>query len=91
MLQMDDLLVSEDRVLFHLRRTKTDQSGEGQVISLGISSVKELCPVSAILQYVQVRGDSGGDLLCHKDGSPLSRYQFWTVTSWGFQAAGIVG
>ena len=43
------------------------------------------------MEFVQVRGDSGSDLFHHKDGSPLMTYQFWTMTSPGLQAVGIVG
>ena len=80
-LQMGNLFVSKDRVWFHLLSSKTDQFGRGQVISLGLCSVTKLCLVKALSEFVQLRGDVGGDLVCHKDSLPLTQYQFWTVTS----------
>ena len=81
-LQMDNLLVY--RVLFHLRRSKMDQLGNEQVISLGRCSAGELSLVRVISDYVELQRTSAGDVFCHRDSSLLTRYQFWTVTSRGF-------
>ena len=77
--------------MFPLSRSKTDQTGKGQVISLGCCSVGDLCPVRAILDYVKIHGTSAGELFCQSNLAPLARYQFWTITSHGLQEVGIVG
>lgn len=55
-----------------LRRTKTDPFGKGVEVFLGKSGVP-LCPISALLKYLEVRGKREGPLFVRTDGSPLSR------------------
>lgn len=57
-------------------------------------------PVLLILGYLSTlgirrvpkdKGQSPGNLFCHGDDSPLTRSQFWSVTSKTFGKAGISG
>ena len=48
-------------VKIHLRMSKTDQYGQGVYIYLGHTG-SELCPVSALLAYLAMRGNDPGPL-----------------------------
>lgn len=49
----------------------------------------ELCPVTAVAQFLAVRVIKGGPLLCHHDGAPLTKYQFWAITSRALEVLGL--
>ena len=53
-----------------LKCSKTDQFGRGARIYLGKTGA-ELCPVTALLAYVAVRGMEPGPLFRLEDGTPL--------------------
>ena len=55
-----------------LRRSKTDQFGQGTQLYLGRTN-STLCPVSAVLAYLAIRPSVPGPLFVFKDGTPLSR------------------
>ena len=59
-----------------LRRAKTDPFGKGVNIFLG-HSLNEICPVTALSNYLTRRPQRGqGPLFIHEDGSPLLKAQF---------------
>ena len=59
-----------------LRRAKTDPFGKGVNIFLG-QSLNEICPVTALSNYLTRRPQRGqGPLFIHEDGSPLLKAQF---------------
>ena len=58
-----------------LRRTKTDQARKGVKIVLGKTG-RELCPVKALLDFLEVRGMDSGPLFRLSDGQPLTRPRF---------------
>ncbi len=59
----------------HLKASKTDPFRKG--ITLFIGKVpSDLCPVSAMLAYLLVRGKRTGPLFQFKDGRPLTRQRF---------------
>lgn len=68
-------------VTLKLRCSKTDQFYRGNIIKLGFCSLGDLCPVLALQKYVSVCGPTPGLLFRHMDGTPLTRHQFWAVTS----------
>ena len=57
---------------------KTNPVGPAQTIRLTRSRDTNLCPVTALQEYVAIRPHSQ-PLFCHFDGSPLTRYQFSAV------------
>ena len=76
-LQFNDLAIdsatSPSMLEIHLRHSKTDRFGSGVSIFLG-RSFNDLCPVSAMLAFLAVRGGGGdGPLFCDLDGSPLTK------------------
>ena len=71
---MDDLEFPST-IRIHLRRSKTDQFNKGVNIYMGATG-DELCPVSALLAYLAVRGKIDGPLFRFKDGRSLTREGF---------------
>ena len=64
-------------VRIHLSHSKTDQFGKGVDIYLGRTG-QDLCPVSAILAYLAVRGKEPGPLFKLRDGCFLTKNIFIT-------------
>ena len=69
----DDVAVnSRERptmVRIHLKRSKCDQIGAGADIILGKTGLP-LCPVTAILEYIEVRGSASGLFFWRSDTQP---------------------
>ena len=59
-------------VSVHLRRSKTDPFGNGVTIYLGRSG-HTICPATALLGYLAMRGQQPGPLFLFRNGSPLSK------------------
>ena len=64
-------------IKIHLRMSKTDQYGQGVNIYLGRTG-SDLCPVSALLAYLAVRGSELGPLFKFQDGRFLTKDLFIT-------------
>ncbi len=62
-------------VRIHLRHSKTDQYGRGVEVYLGKTD-EELCPVSALLAYLAIRGNESGPLFRLNDGRYLTKEIF---------------
>ena len=58
--------------IVRLARSKTDQFGNGCSVVLARSD-SALCPVSALMTYLRIRGMAPGPLFVYSDGSPLSK------------------
>ena len=71
-----------------LKYSKTDQLGEGLTIYMGRTG-SNICPVSAMTSYLQLRGLSCGPLFRLQDGTPLSRSLLVTWLKQTLAAAGI--
>ena len=56
------------------QRVKTDQLRQGVTIAVGRTG-SHICPVKSVWSYVACQGFKPGPLLCHQDGSPLTRQQ----------------
>ena len=73
---VDDVAVDNPHnptmIKIHLRRSKTDQYGKGVDIYMGRTG-EELCPVSALLAYLAIRGNVPGPLFRLKDGRFLTK------------------
>ena len=62
---------------FRLRQSKTDQFGRGVDVVLGKTGC-EICPVSAVLSYVSVRGGQQGPFFLKSTKRPLLKQDFIT-------------
>lgn len=92
-LSMTDITVdnpAEPTMLFvRLKQSKTDQLRHGVTIVLGKSHKFPLCPLSAMLGYLVVRGRSEGPLFMWKDGTFLTRANFVTAVKEACVTAGL--
>ena len=68
-----------------------DQQGKGASLSLASCSLEELCPVRAMHAYLGLWGKEQGYFFIHRDGSPLTKYQFWRMTDLALDKVGIQG
>ena len=59
----------------HLKRSKTDQFGQGVDIYVGRTGCP-LCPVAAVTAYMVQRGREGGPFFRFADGAPLTKARF---------------
>ena len=73
-----------------IKCSKTDPFRQGSFIYLGCGSLP-LCPVTALTNYLHLRGPGTGPLFIYQDGSPLSRSQLSSFLQTTLQAAGIPG
>ena len=62
-------------VRIHLKRSKCDQFGAGVDIVLGKTGLP-LCPVSALLAYIEVRGSAPGRFFQRADSQPVLKSWF---------------
>ena len=59
----------------HLKRSKCDQLGRGVDVFVGRTG-NDLCPVTAILRYTELRGNTAGPFFRFQDGQPLTKAKF---------------
>ena len=71
-----------------IKQSKTDPFQRGFDLFLGKSG-SDLCPLSAILNYLVVRGVAPGPLIVYRDGWFLTRQQFVTAVREALQTAGV--
>ena len=71
-----------------IKQLKTDPFRKGVDLFTGRTST-DLCPVAAVLDYLQARGTSPGQLFCFADGCPLTRQLFVVLVRDALQKAGI--
>lgn len=82
---------SRDRptmVRVHLKRSKCDQFGKGADIILGRTALP-LCPVSAMLDYIAVRGPTPGPFFQRQQGRPVTKSWFVEQLRGLLSAAGL--
>lgn len=61
-LDVGDVEIASQGVKVHLRRSKTDQGGEGRWLGIFPGSNAETCPVASLKAWIQVRGGKAGPL-----------------------------
>ena len=71
-----------------IKCSKTDPFQQGCFIFLGCGSVP-LCPVTALSNYLHIRGPAAGPLFLFQDGLPLSRSRLSSFLQSTLQAAGV--
>jgi len=59
----------------HLRKSKVDQLGKGIDVYIGETNCR-LCPVTAAVHYMSLRGSAPGPFFRFNDGSPLTKSSF---------------
>ena len=86
-----DVAVNDNRdpqmVQIHLKKSKCDQFGAGVDIVLG-RAVPPLCPVSALLSYIEIRGTQPGPFFLRQSGGMVTKSWFieqfrWSLTNIG--------
>ena len=82
-------------IRIHLQKSKTDQFGRGVDIYMGRTG-EDLCPMSALLAYLAVRGKESGPLFRLKDGRYLTKDIFITrvrsaLTVLGYDSSAYAG
>ena len=70
-----DSHTSPSMLRVHLKISKTDQFRKGTDIYVGKTEC-QLCPVSAVLSYLVLRGNSPGPVFRFSDGKPLTKDRF---------------
>ena len=71
-----------------IKQSKTDPFRKGIDIFIGRTG-SGLCPASALLDYVRIRGSSPGPLFIFADGRLLMRQRFVVRVREGLQKAGV--
>ncbi len=61
-----------------IKGSKTDQSRNGVTLYVGRSG-DDLCPISALLPYLVIKGQDRGPLFKCEDGTPLTRQRLVTL------------
>ena len=75
-------------VKVHLRRSKTDQFGNGVDIVIGRTG-DLLCPVAAVCAFMALRGSSPGPFFMYPDGTPLTKARFVNIVRTALQELGL--
>ena len=92
MLRREDVTVTGNapsrRVELFLSTSKTDQRGNGCTISIP-EMISRICPVKAVLRYLEMRPRSGEAFLCSFGASPLTRHEFGTKIKKCMEYSGI--
>ena len=88
-LLVNDVHLAEGKVVFRLKRSKTDQGGKGVGVSLYSLPGSEACPVGVVREFFKVRPKLGGPFLMHGDGSFVSRFQFTALFRKCLKKAGL--
>ena len=68
---------SPTMIQFHLKTSKCDQFGTGADVVVGRTG-SQLCPVSAILRYIEIRGDREGPFFLDTSSNPVTKQRFVT-------------
>ena len=83
-----DNLANPQTMQVEIKASKMDPFRQGVLVYVGRTN-KPLCPVSALLAYMVMRGKGLGPLFIFQDGKPLSRPRFVTKIKRALSAAGI--
>ena len=75
-------------VRLHIKQSKTDPLRQGVDIFLG-ATYTTICPVQAILLYLEVRSPAPGPLFMFQSGSPLTRSALVSHLQTALQSAGV--
>ena len=62
-------------IQIHLKRSKCDQFGQGADVVVGMTGT-EICPVTALIQFIAGRGSTQGPFFHDPDGGTLTKPVF---------------
>ena len=68
-------LANPRMVQFHLRRSKCDQAGKGADVVVGKTG-SDVCPVTAILEFIELRGSQAGPFFIDSAKKPVLKPWF---------------
>jgi hypothetical protein len=68
--------ICNDYLDVYLSSSKTDQFDKSTNIHIPAQADPKTCPLHLLKSILQIRPNLEGPLLCHFDGTPLTRYQF---------------
>ncbi len=91
-LSVEDIKVGESgmsHLEVRVRYSKTDQRGTTVLLRVDSASDILLCPVNAMLQYLQARSTWRGPLFIHFNKQPLTSYQFNHMIKTAIKAIGL--
>ena len=77
------------KVMVRIRSSKNDQTGQGASVVLVRNNQQEICPVTAIMEFLAIRPNQSGPFFIHFDGSPLSSGQFAAILKKSVEVAGL--
>ncbi|XP_069490908.1 uncharacterized protein [Ambystoma mexicanum] len=86
-----DVTFTEEGLMVKVRKSKTDQAGKGASIKLRRAGEQSSCPTWLLSHYMTMRPAGEKYLLIHRDGSPLTIFQFRKVLAVVFKKAGCQG
>ena len=75
-------------VIIRLKRSKTDPFRSGVSVYLA-RTLKELCPVEALLAYLHIRSTAPGPLYRLEDGNPLRKSKFISLVRLALASQGV--
>ena len=92
-LAVDDVKLTIDKLVIHLRFSKTDQTGKGVSIEIPQIAGSTICPFLNVSEYLAIRPKSTATkpLFCHYNGTILTRQQFSALLSKSLKFSGIEG
>ena len=73
-----------------IKQSKTDQYGQGSQVVLG-STDQDICPVSAMIDYLTERGNQDGPLFITQERQPLRRSYFVQQVQTALSVQGLQG
>ena len=85
-----DQRINPSRMQVHVKVSKTDPFRQGCIIAVGLGRTP-LCPISAMLSYLSIRGGNTGPLFVRSHGVPLTRAYFTERLRSLLNVAGIAG
>ena len=90
-LQLSDISFDANNKILQvqIRISKTDQTGKAIKLKIYPAEKGSICCVNSVLQFMKVRPQVGGNLLCHKNGEPLTRYQFSSILNKSIRKLGL--
>lgn len=93
---IEDIEDTEDGLSVTIRRSKTDQIGQGELVGIPYGSHPETCPVRAVKRWLQESGLSRGYLfravrngMVEQDNNPLSDRNVWYIVRRQAKKAGL--
>ena len=88
-LTLGDINLTPQSLTVRIRISKTNQSGRPVIITIPSESNRSICPVLAMQNYLSFRGSFSGNLFCHANRLPVTRYQFGAILSKAISQIGL--